>query len=141
MCVATINFFLLVCPKGKQLCSMNGVQRCLKNCSCFIVLTKRDQKWIRKKDRDEDLINNTCDNCIDVRNTDQEDYDKDGVGDACDNCPYRYNPDQRDRDNDKKGNACDTKHDSNAELQELSEEDDSIIGIFERLMELFYNEK
>ena len=93
------------------------------------------------KDRDEDLIHNRCDNCIDVPNTDQEDFDKDGIGDKCDNCRYIKNPDQRDRDNDKKGNACDTKHDSNAELQELSEEDDSITGIFERLMKLFYNEK
>ena len=36
------QFFLIECPEGKQLCSMNGVQRCLKDCSCFIVIRMKD---------------------------------------------------------------------------------------------------
>ena len=118
------------------MCSMNGVQRCLKDCSCF--MTKRDRNWI---DEDKDLLHDPCDNCKGVPNTDQEDSDEDGVGDACDNCRYIENPDERDRDGDGKGNKCDRPKRPNAELQELSEQDDSITGIFEKLLELFYSEK
>lgn len=69
---------------------------------------------------DEDSIVNTCDNCPDVQNQEQEDLDGDGVGDACDpdldgdgypneadNCPHVDNLDQYDTDEDGWGDACD----------------------------------
>ena len=48
------------------------------------------------EDPDEDGINSSVDNCVDVANDGQEDGDGDGVGDACDNCPDTVNPGQAD---------------------------------------------
>ena len=69
---------------------------------------------------DDDGVGDACDNCLLVRNTDQEDTDDDGEGDACDsdddndgvdddddNCPYAYNPSQLDVDGDGFGLPCD----------------------------------
>ena len=74
-------------------------------------------------DLDHDGVPDKDDNCLVVRNPDQQDSDGDGQGDACDhlndgdrdgvaderdNCPKVRNPDQRDDDGDGQGNACDT---------------------------------
>lgn len=79
-------------------------------------------------DDDNDGIENSIDNCVEIYNPDQIDTDGDGIGDECDsdnydgplgdpdedgvynkddNCPDVYNPDQADEDNDDIGNLCD----------------------------------
>jgi thrombospondin type 3 repeat protein len=58
-------------------------------------------------DTDGDGVNDVCDNCPAVPNTDQADADHDGVGDACDNCPNAANTDQHDWDGDGLGDECD----------------------------------
>ena len=45
-----------------------------------------------------DGVGDTCDNCDEVGNPDQQDADRDGPGDACDNCPTVSNPGQQDYD-------------------------------------------
>jgi len=44
-------------------------------------------KQAKKVDSDKDGVNNFEDNCIMIKNTEQEDRDGDRVGDACDKCP------------------------------------------------------
>ena len=73
-------------------------------------------------DLDHDGVDDKNDNCLVVKNPDQDDSDGDGQGDACDflddgdgdgvaderdNCPTVKNPDQRDSDGDGQGDACD----------------------------------
>jgi hypothetical protein len=58
-------------------------------------------------DRDGDGIPDGRDNCVDVKNPNQEDTDGDKVGDACDNCKFDQNPLQEDKDDDNVGDACD----------------------------------
>lgn len=58
-------------------------------------------------DVDDDLVEDTLDNCPAVANGDQADGDLDGVGSACDNCPIAVNNDQADGDGDAVGDACD----------------------------------
>ena len=58
-------------------------------------------------DEDRDGVKNRHDNCLWVKNADQEDSDEDTLGDACDNCPEVPNPDQANADGDPQGDACD----------------------------------
>ena len=58
-------------------------------------------------DADVDQVDDACDNCPFLANTDQADGDFDGVGDLCDNCPTTYNANQLDSDSDGVGNVCD----------------------------------
>jgi hypothetical protein len=59
-------------------------------------------------DADQDgFDDNTEDNCVGVKNPDQDDSDSDGLGDACDNCDDFANPDQDDNDGDDVGDDCD----------------------------------
>jgi hypothetical protein len=58
-------------------------------------------------DADFDGIDDSDDNCPNVRNPDQADADLDGIGSVCDNCPGHYNVDQADIDMDGAGDACD----------------------------------
>jgi hypothetical protein len=78
-------------------------------------------------DSDNDGINNTCDNCVNVYNYTQYDCDTNGLGDVCDpdtidpdddkidvhcdNCPDAHNPAQTDTDGDQIGDACDDDND------------------------------
>jgi uncharacterized protein YjbI with pentapeptide repeats len=75
-------------------------------------------------DVDNDVIDDSVDNCGSQSNADQADSDMDGQGNACDitpngdtdgdgvdnntdNCPSLANADQLDTDSDGQGNACD----------------------------------
>lgn len=44
-------------------------------------------------DNDNDAINDSCDNCLNLSNPDQADRDNDGIGDLCDRCPDATNLD------------------------------------------------
>jgi hypothetical protein len=75
-------------------------------------------------DFDNDIVDDSIDNCPTVYNPDQTDSDGDGIGDACDpdtppvdtdqdgvvdsedNCPTVANPDQADADGNGVGDAC-----------------------------------
>jgi hypothetical protein len=72
------------------------------------------------RDRDDDGVSDTDDNCPTVANPGQEDTngagrgdacdeddDNDGLSDADDNCPTVANPGQEDTDGDGRGDACD----------------------------------
>ena len=59
-------------------------------------------------DSDDDFVPDIGDNCLTVKNTQQEDRDGDGIGDACDNCPDEPNLDQGDENQNGIGNACDS---------------------------------
>jgi len=67
-------------------------------------------------DQDNDLVPNTCDNCVAVANADQADEDGDGRGNACDNCVSAGNPGQEDGDLDGQGDACDPDDDNDGVL-------------------------
>ncbi len=56
---------------------------------------------IELPDKDDDGILDDDDNCVDVKNHDQDDDDGDMVGDACDNCPDTANHDQKESDRKK----------------------------------------
>ena len=61
-------------------------------------------------DSDIDGIGDSCDNCPDHNNPDQDDWDYDQKGTACDNCPEHSNPDQTDSfppQGNGIGDACD----------------------------------
>ncbi len=58
-------------------------------------------------DTDNDGLGDSCDNCPQTANPDQQNGDADALGDACDNCPGTANPDQLDADADGDGDACD----------------------------------
>ena len=71
-------------------------------------------------DLDQDGVDDSTDNCLNVKNPDQQntngdefgdacqpgDQDMDGVTDAVDNCRWVANPDQKDEDNDGVGDVC-----------------------------------
>jgi hypothetical protein len=71
-------------------------------------------------DLDQDGVDDSRDNCLNVKNPDQKntngdefgdacqpgDQDMDGVTDAVDNCRWVANPDQKDEDNDGVGDVC-----------------------------------
>ena len=61
------------------------------------------------RDRDDDGVDDSADNCPDDRNADQHDEDGDRVGDACDNCPHVSNANQADQldAGDGVGDVCD----------------------------------
>lgn len=61
-----------------------------------------------QEDTDGDGVGNVCDNCAAVSNPDQTDGDGDGRGTVCDNCPATENADQADTDGDGVGNVCDS---------------------------------
>lgn len=77
----------------------------------------------QEPDDDKDSIINLRDNCIDIKNSDQQDLDENGRGDACedhdgdgvidiqDNCPANPNYAQKDRDGDQVGDVCDNSED------------------------------
>lgn len=98
---------------------------------------KRTQK-VEPEDHDNDGISDSCDNCPDTANSDQNDNDGDGLGNACDddadndgidntqdNCPYNVNKDQLDSDNDGIGSACDNCPDA-ANQDQLDTDRDGI---------------
>lgn len=58
-------------------------------------------------DVDDDLIDDTCDNCVSDDNPSQTNSDTDEFGDVCDVCPYVFNPSQNDIDGDEVGDLCD----------------------------------
>lgn len=60
------------------------------------------------QDVDNDGIDDSLDNCVNVANNNQADIDNDGVGDLCDNCPNDANTTQLDTDGDGMGDVCDT---------------------------------
>jgi hypothetical protein len=65
------------------------------------------------EDSDRDNILGYLDNCINIKNPNQDDDDNNGIGNSCedkdndkilfanDNCPFDYNPNQDDIDKDK----------------------------------------
>ncbi len=67
-------------------------------------------------DQDNDLVPNTCDNCLAIANADQADGDGDGRGNVCDNCVSVSNPTQVDSDFDGQGDACDADDDNDGIL-------------------------
>ncbi|MFZ2153780.1 MAG: thrombospondin type 3 repeat-containing protein [Candidatus Moraniibacteriota bacterium] len=83
------------------------------------VATKNE--FYEKSDMDKDGIADEADNCVTIKNPDQEDVNDNGRGDACDdfdrdgvinqkdNCRDITNRDQKDVDLDGVGNACDQK--------------------------------
>ena len=59
-------------------------------------------------DADDDLIQDSEDNCPFIANPHQGDVDLDTVGDVCDNCPIDANLDQADADLDTVGDVGET---------------------------------
>ncbi len=81
---------------------------------------------------DNDIIDDSVDNCPVEVNTDQADLDNDGVGDVCDtdrdgdqvldnvdNCPVNVNTNQSDLDADGVGDVCDTDRDGDQILDSV----------------------
>ncbi|HET7437357.1 MAG TPA: thrombospondin type 3 repeat-containing protein [Thermoanaerobaculia bacterium] len=87
----------------------------------------RDLGWYA--DADNDLVEDSADNCPAIANANQADNDHDGQGDVCDNdddndgvldvndnCPLTANADQANYDGDAQGDTCDTDDDNDGVL-------------------------
>jgi len=73
----------------------NPDQADINNNNKWDVCDKRNF-YLSKNDQDNDGIENSKDNCIDIANSDQEDSDNDGVWNLCDNCSNIQNTEQLD---------------------------------------------
>lgn len=83
------------CPAETREC-VNGT--CITGCSSDGIA--------KQEDKDGDLRDDGCDNCLGLANPDQKDTDGDGIGDECDNCPTVANPEQATAAGGTSGEAC-----------------------------------
>ena len=83
-------------------------------------------------------MGDVCDNCKNIRNTNQLDWDRDGVGNVCDNCKYACNPEQDDPE--KYGASCTTKS-LGIQCKESGASDKTGLAaeIMEKLLEMYYS--
>ncbi|UCD83328.1 MAG: thrombospondin type 3 repeat-containing protein, partial [Deltaproteobacteria bacterium] len=87
--------------------------------SFFIAEAIADNTTGCPNDNDCDGIENSLDNCPEVKNPGQQDKDSDGVGNKCDNCPSDKNPEQVNTDGDAMGDICDPDDDNDRILDKF----------------------
>ena len=66
---------------------------CVFDTSACVTVTCKWEAVTNYIDNDNDAINDSCDNCLNLSNPDQADRDNDGIGDLCDRCPDATNLD------------------------------------------------
>lgn len=66
----------------------------------------KDWVWDACEDTDNDSIIDWVDNCINIKNSNQEDIDEDWVWDICDNCKNISNSNQKDDNKDSIWDVC-----------------------------------